>query len=123
MTESQRNTLLKLLYKKYDKELLKNWRPISLLNVDYKIAAKVIATRLKPVLHRVINEDQTCGIPGRSIYKNIFKLRDIVHHTNKNKHQAILIILDQEKAFDKVDRNFLEETLERMNFGPSLRTG
>ena len=121
MTESQQSALLKLLYKRYDKELLKNWRPISLLNVDYKIAAKVIATRLKRVLHKIINEDQTCGIPGRSIYENIFKLRDIVFHTHKNKHQVILINLDQEKAFDRVDRDFLEKTLNKMNFGPSLK--
>ena len=121
MTESQQSAFLKLLYKRNDKELLKNWRPISLLNVDYKIAAKVIATRLKPVLHKVINEDQTCGIPGRSIYENIFKMRDIVHHTHKNKNQAILINLDQEKAFDRVDREFLGKTLDKMNFGPSFK--
>ena len=120
MTESQQSAILRLLYKKKDKERLKNWRPISLLNTDYKIAAKVIANRLKPVLDTIIHEDQTCGIPGRTIYENIFKLRDIVHHTHRNKHQVILISLDQEKAFDRVDRIFLEKTLNTMNFGPSF---
>ena len=121
MTETQQTALLKLLFKKNDIELLKNWRPISLLNVDYKIAAKVIATRLKHVLGSITHEDQTCGIPGRSIYENLFKLRDNVYNAHKNKQQLILISLDQEKAFDRVDRNFLDKTLDKLNFGPSFK--
>lgn len=121
MTESQQSALLKLLFKKNDNELLKNWRPISLLNTDYKIAVKVIATRLKHVLETIIHEDQTCGIPGRCIYENLFKLRDITYNAHKNKQQVIMISLDQEKAFDRVDRNFLDKTLDKLNFGPSFK--
>ena len=120
ITESQQTALLKLLFKKNDNELLKNWRPISLLNTDYKIATKVIATRLKQVLESIIHEDQTCGIPGRSIYENLFKLRDIVYNAHRNK-QLIMISLDQEKAFDRVDRDFLNKTLDKLNFGPSFK--
>lgn len=121
MTESQQKALLKLLFKKNDIELLKNWRPISLLNTDYKIAAKVIATRLKHVLGSITHEDQTCGIPGRSIYENLFKLRDTVYNAHKHKQQMIMISLDQEKAFDRVDRDFLNKTMDKLNFGPSFK--
>lgn len=121
MTESQREALLKLLYKKNDLELLKNWRPISLLNADYKIAAKVSATRLKNVLPQIVHVDQTCGVPGRTIYENLFKIRDIVHQAHRNKSNVIVISLDQEKAFDRVDREFLKKTLDKMNFGPSFK--
>ena len=93
MTDSQRRALLKLLFKKDDAELLKNWRPISLLNVDYKLIAKVLALRLRRVLPTVIHPDQTCGIPGRSIHENIMKIRDVVHHTETG-GQVIIISLD-----------------------------
>ena len=121
MTESQQEAILRLLYKKEEKKLLKNWRPISLLNVDYKIAAPVIAERLRRVLPELIHEDQTCGIPNRSIYENIFRLRDMINHTKRNNTNMILVGLDQEKAFDRVDRRFLKKILDRMNFGPSFK--
>lgn len=116
MTTSQRRALLKLLFKKDDEELLKNWRPISLLNTDYKIIAKVLALRLRKVLPAVIHPDQTCG----SIQENIMKIRDIVHHTGNN-GQVVIISLDQEKAFDRVDRGYLLKVLDKMNFGEDFQ--
>ena len=119
MTESQKQAVLRLLYKKEERELLKNWRPISLLNVDYKIVATVMANRLRKVLPEIIHEDQTCGVPNRSIYENLFRLRDMTYNTRKNNTNMILVGLDQEKAFDRVDRTFLLRILQKMNFGRS----
>ena len=121
MTESQKKAIIRLLYKKDNKKLLKNWRPISLLNTDYKLTAKVIAKRLQKVLPIIIDEDQTCGVPGRTIYENLFRIRDIVHQSKIRNNNLILVNLDQEKAFDRVNRRFLQRTLEKMNFGPSFR--
>ena len=121
MTESQQEAILRLLYKKDQKKFLKNWRPISLLNVDYKIAAAAIADRLRKVLPTLIHEDQTCGIPNRSIYENLFRLRDMINNTRTNNTNMILVGLDQEKAFDRVDRRFLDRILQQMNFGPSFK--
>ena len=56
-------------YLKKRMKLLKNWRPISLLNVDYEICSKSIAYRLAKVLSSMINEDQTCSVPGRTILR------------------------------------------------------
>ena len=70
-SESQRRAILHLLFKREDPQLLKNWRPISLLNVDYKIATKCLAGRLREVLPLVLSEDQTCGVPDRSIFENL----------------------------------------------------
>ena len=67
LSKSQREGLLRLLLKKDDKRLPKNWRPISLLNTDYKLASKVITERLKPVMSSLVHRDQTCGVVGRSI--------------------------------------------------------
>ena len=68
LTDSQREGLLRLIHKKDDKRLPKNWRPISLLNTDYKLASKAITERLKLVLASIVHQDQTCGVPGRSIF-------------------------------------------------------
>ncbi|KAJ1106118.1 hypothetical protein NDU88_003521 [Pleurodeles waltl] len=65
MPQSLREGMITLLYKqKGEKEDLKNWRPISLLNVDYKIQAKAMANRLKKLIAKIVHPDQTCGIPG-----------------------------------------------------------
>ena len=71
LTDSQREGLLRLLYKKDDRRLAKNWRPISLLNTDYKLASKVITERLKRVMQSIVHKDQTCEVVGRSIFSNL----------------------------------------------------
>ena len=62
------------------REFLKNWRPISLLNVIYKIGSSCIANRIKGVLPELINEDQTGFVPGRYIGDNLRLLYDIMHY-------------------------------------------
>ena len=56
------------MFKRDDKHLAKNWRPISLLNTDYKLVSKAITERLKPVMESIVHRDQTCGVVGRSIF-------------------------------------------------------
>ena len=99
LSDSQKQGIIRLLYKKDDLLLLKNWRPISLLNTDYKICTKVLANRLKKVLSVILSEDQTCGVPGRSIYENLFLLRDtaksLIKKTLKDNRDPWLALLDQ----------------------------
>ena len=120
MTSSQRQSLLRLLYKKGNRQLLTNWRPISLLNTDYKILSTLLANRLKPTLPDVIHEDQTCGIPNRTIFDNVLRLRDMAHEASTKNLNLILINLDQEKAFDRVNRGFLVKIMKKLNYGPSF---
>ena len=120
LSMSQINASLRLLYKKGERTLLKNWRPISLLNTDYKLLSTILAMRLKPLLPKVINEDQTCGVPGRTIFENLFRLRDITQEAMINNSNLIMVNLDQEKAFDKIDRTFPFKSMAKMNFGPSF---
>ena len=121
LSDSQKQGIIRLLYKKDDPLLLKNWRPISLLNTDYKICTKVLANRLKKVLSVILSEDQTCGVPGRSIYDNLFLLRDTLDYIDHKQLSAALISSDQEKAFHHVNHSFLQHVLTRFNFGPSFR--
>lgn len=108
----------RLVYKKDDRKNLKNWRPISLLNVDYKICSKAISLRLSKVLDSIVDPDQTCSIPGRSIVSNLILLRDTLDHIERTGETGILVSLDQEKAFDRVNRTFLLNLLEHLGFGP-----
>ena len=123
LSDTQRRGVLRLLYKKDDPLLLKNWRPISLLNTDYKILTKVLSNRLRKVLPLILNEDQTCAVPGRSIFENLFLLRDTIDYIKLKNIPAALISLDQEKAFDRVNHAFLQRVLDRFNFGPDFAAG
>ena len=118
MSISQRNGIITLLPKK-DKDPLciKNYRPITLLTVDYKILAKCLANRLKPCMNDVINSDQSGFLKGRNIGYNIRLSLDIIEYTEKNNIPASIVLLDIEKAFDSVKHDFLLEILKRFNFG------
>ena len=82
---------------------VKNWRPITLLNCDYKIAAKAVANRLRNVIPKIINNDQTGFLKGRFIGENIRLIDGIINHTESNKIPGLLLFLDFEKAFDTVE--------------------
>ena len=121
LPESMKASVTRLVHKKDDKRLLKNWRPISLLNVDYKICSKAVSFRLSRVLGSIVDPDQTCSVPGRSIHSNLVLLRDTLAFIDRTGEMGILLSLDQEKAFDRVDRIFLLNLLEHFGFGPWFR--
>ena len=100
--------------------LLKNWRPITLLNCDYKIAAKSIANRVKKVLPKIINNDQTGFLKNRAIGENIRLIDSIIKYTNTKQMPGLLLFIDFEKAFDSLEWPFIEKTLRYFNFGMSL---
>ena len=83
----------------------------------HKIITKTLANRLQNVLHEIIAEEQTCGIPTRSIFSNLSLYRNVIEHSQKKKTKGFLISLDQEKAFDRVNHQFLYRVMEKMNFG------
>lgn len=96
---------------------LKNWRPIYLLNVDYKILSKVITLRLSRVMASIMHPDQTCSVPGCSIASNVTMLRHVLDYTNGTSESGILVSFDQEKAFDRVNDSFLFKLLCYLGFG------
>ncbi len=101
LTRSMKKGVISLFYKKRgDKCDLKNYRPISLLNVDYKLISKVLANRLKQVIPSIISPEQTCCIQGRDIADNIMSVRDVIDLVENNNEEGYLIKIDQEKAFE-----------------------
>ena len=120
---TQRRGLITLIPKKNKPtNLLKNWRPITLLNCDYKIATKSIASSIRKVLPRIINNDQTGFLKGRFIGENIRLIDSIINYTNTEKIPGLLLFVDFEKAFDSIEWSFIEKTLKYYNFGTSLVT-
>lgn len=96
---------------------MKNYRPISLTNVDYKIFTQVLANRLQKVANRVIGREQSAYIKGRYIGENARFILDIFEYYMDNNLDGILLFLDFVKAFDSVEYNFMFKTLEKFKFG------
>ena len=86
------------------------------MNVDVKILTKLLSMRLNLVLPSIIHETQT-AVYGRHINSTVHLVRDIIDLVNKNDDQAALILLDQEKAFDRVEHDFLYKTMSAFGFG------
>ena len=97
---------------------IQNYRPISLLNVDYKIYATILATRMKRILIHLIHQDQSGFLPKRHMKNNIrIVLNSLEYYEAHPEKQMAMIFLDAEKAFDNLDWNFLLYTLETLQVG------
>ena len=118
LTTSQRQAIITLLEKSgKDRLQIKNWRPISLLNVDYKILTKCLSERIQNVVKQLIHNSQTGFIKGRSIFDNLRTILDILEETDKSRRSGLLISIDFEKAFDTLSWEFLAGALKAFNFG------
>lgn len=121
LPKSLRHGVITLLCKdEATSENLNSWRPISLLNIDYKIVSKTLANRLKTVVNLIVHPDQTCAIPGRSIADNLHLMRNIVDYARSGSTPVAVLALDQAKAFDRVSHKFLFATLQAYGFGDSF---
>ena len=101
-------------------EGLDDYRPITLLNTELKILARVLANCLQLVISDLIGPEQTFAVKGRSIQDNLHLIREVLEGIEDDT-EAALISLDQSKAFDRVDHRFLASVLETAGFEPEFR--
>jgi len=94
-----------------------NYRPITLLNTDYRLLSKVLTYRLLPVLDAVISVEQSAFLTNRSIGNNVWLLQLLPHRLAEERSNAVVAFLDTKKAFDTVDRSFLFAVLNKLGLG------
>jgi hypothetical protein len=110
-------SIISLMKKAGDPLEIKNWRPLSISNVDYKIITKALASRLSSVINCIITPEQSYCVPGRSIFDTISLIRDVIWWCNEGHHPLAILSLDQAKAFDRVNHRYLFDIMERMSLG------
>ncbi|WZY89335.1 hypothetical protein YC2023_046070 [Brassica napus] len=114
------HTNLCLIPKIYPPTGMKDFRPIALCNVSYKIISKILVNRLKNHLSNIVSENQNAFIPGRLISDNIVVAHEIFHSLKARKRQAnsyMAVKTDITKAYDRLEWRFLQETMRYMGFG------
>ena len=118
LSVSQRQAVIKLIEKKdKDKRFIENWRPISLLNVDYKIISKALAERLKKTLPVLISCQQSAYVPNRFIGEGGRLISDIIEMSEILNLKGYIVTMDIEKAFDSLSHTFLISVLKNFGFG------
>ena len=103
LTYSQRTSVLSLILRKVDPLILENYRPISLLNVDLKLLSYVLSQRLKKILPKIINENQTGYLQIRFIGFNHRQIKDIIDFADSYTIDGAIMFLDFIKAFDTLE--------------------
>nr|XP_027060887.1 uncharacterized protein LOC113687483 [Coffea arabica] len=115
------DTIISLIPKVDSPESVVHFRPISLCNVLYKIISKIIANRLKGVLHHCISPSQSAFIPGRQILDNVVVAHEILHflkNRRKGRVAFMALKLDMSKAYDRVEWKFVGRVMMKMGFCP-----
>ncbi|CAL8470818.1 g10360 [Coccomyxa elongata] len=112
-----------LLYKGKgaDRESPASYRPITLLNTDYKLAARTLASRLGPVLNHVVDATQTGFLPKRWVGDNVLAHLEEISYLQETQDPGVMVFLDFEKAFDRLDRAWIERCMAAVGFGPGAQ--
>ena len=123
LPDTMRSGVVTLLDKKGKDRLdIANWRPITLLNTDYKLLTKTLSQRLKKILPSLVHSDQNGFVPGGNIFYSSHTIRDILFYCKKESLDLILLALDYTKAFDSVDFQFIFKVFKTFNFGEKFQS-
>eukprot|EP00253_Pinus_taeda_P011936 PITA_11936 len=110
------STFLALIPKENNPGTFDRYRPISLCNSSYKILAKLMANRIKPLLQKLITPAQEGFVKGRHILENVIQVQEALHSIQLRREQGMLIKLDMCNTFDRVNRSFLYRVLSAFGF-------
>jgi hypothetical protein len=120
LTENFRCAKIRLIPKKGDTSMLKNWRPISLLNCFYKLISRVVALRLKKVMDKITRVAQKGFSSTKYCQEVLIGIVDSINHLKYRNKQGFILSLDIKKAFDSTSHSYLQEVYKFFNFGPNF---
>ena len=112
--------LITILYKKGERDDPRNYRPITLLNGDYKIMMRILAHRMNESVVQWVSDTQTGFVPDAFIQENIMLLKSIQAHVENEDEDAYFVFLDMEKAFDRCSWTFLVKALRELGYSPDF---
>jgi len=121
MSITQKQGIITCIPKSGNREHMKNWRPITLLNVDYKILSGVLSHRLRKVLQDIISEEQKGFLSERYIGENTRLVYDIMHYLQEQHKAGVIMLVDFEKAFDSLEWCYIEKVLSVYGFGDEFK--
>jgi hypothetical protein len=110
--------IITLLPKLAEPKQIQQYRPICLLNVSFKIFTKVMTNRAAVVAQKIIRPSQTAFMSRRNIMEGVVILHETIHEMHSKKLDGVILKLDFEKAYDKVNWSFLQQTLRTKGFAP-----
>ena len=99
---------------------MKDWRPIAILNTDYKILASIISNRLKPILNSIISQKQKCKLPNRQIFNSHLNILAAINYTNDFPQPLAILQIDFYKAFDSISHDFILSTASKLQIPTTL---
>lgn len=117
LAETVTEGMIRLIPKAVNKMELKDWRPLTMLTTDYKIIARILAGRLQLLLQKIILPQQTGFIKGRHMLDNVLTLWMAQDAARTRKHPGMFVKLDFEKAYDRVEHDYLWDTMAKCGLG------
>ena len=111
---------ISVLYKKKERDDPRNYRPITLLNNDYKILMRILTKRMNEAVVQFVSNDQNGFVPDAFIAENIMRLQLLQEYIEEEDIEALFVFCDMEKAFDRCSWEFLIEGLEKVGFNDSF---
>ena len=109
--------IISVLYKKKEREDPRNYRPITLLNGDYKIMMRILTARMNEAVMQFVSRDQNGFVPNSFIAENLLRLQLLQDLIESEDQEAIYLFIDMEKAFDRCSWRFMKDGLEAIGFG------
>ena len=122
LTSPLRTGIIRLLRKREkDPTLTGNYRPISLLSIHYKLALCCITQRLRPLVGRVIGQQQKAYVPGNVIGLCIINIQNLMKYANRKKLESLILLIDFRKVLNSLSHKYINECLKMFNFGQSIK--
>lgn len=113
--QSWKEAKVTLVHKKLDKTKIGNYRPISLLNTDYKIMAKILNNRIKEIVTGKIGHHQKAAVPGRKIHDVHYNINAVINCLNARKQDGYIMTMDYKKAFDSINQEMMFKILQKLD--------